>query len=60
MPPWLQVIVRLNPVSHLTSAARGLMHGEPVRTDILWVVAASAVLTLVTAPIALRMYHRER
>jgi ABC-2 type transport system permease protein len=60
MPPWLQVIVRLNPVSHLTSAARGLMHGEPVRTDILWVLAASAVLTLVTAPIALRMYHRER
>jgi ABC-2 type transport system permease protein len=60
MPPWLQSIVRHNPVTHLTNAARGLMHAEPVRADILWVLVASAVITFVAAPVALRMYHQER
>jgi len=60
MPPWLQAIVRHNPVTHLTNASRGLMHGEPVGADILWTLAASAVITLVAAPIALQMYRRER
>jgi ABC-2 type transport system permease protein len=60
MPGWLQAIVRHNPVTHLTSAARALMHGTPARADVLWVLAASALITLVAAPIALRMYHQER
>jgi ABC-2 type transport system permease protein len=60
MPPWLQAIVRHNPVTHLTNASRGLMHGEPVGADILWTLAASAVITLVAAPIALQMYRQER
>jgi ABC-2 type transport system permease protein len=60
MPPWLQAIVRHNPVTHLTNASRGLMHGKSVGSDIVWVLVASAVIVLVAAPIALRMYHRER
>lgn len=60
MPGWLQALVTHNPVTHLTNAARGLMHGEPVAGDVLWVLAASAVMVAVFAPIALRMYHRER
>jgi ABC-2 type transport system permease protein len=60
MPGWLQAIVRHNPVTHLTNASRGLMHGRPVGADILWVLVASAVIVLVAAPVALRMYHRER
>jgi ABC-2 type transport system permease protein len=60
MPSWLQAIVRHNPVTHLTSASRGLMHGQPVGADIAWVLVASAAIVLVAAPIALRMYHRER
>jgi ABC-2 type transport system permease protein len=60
MPPWLQTLVRLNPVSHLTSACRGLMHGAPVAADILWVLVAAAAMVLVAAPIALHLYHRER
>ena len=27
MPPWLQAVVRHNPVTHLANASRGLMHG---------------------------------
>jgi len=60
MPGWLQAVVRHNPVTHLTNASRGLMHGTPAASDVLWVLAASAAIVLVAAPIALRMYHKER
>ena len=60
MPSWLQAVVRHNPVTHLANASRGLMHGQPVTSDVLWVLVASAVIVLVSAPIALRMYHQER
>jgi ABC-2 type transport system permease protein len=60
MPPWLQAVVRHNPVTRLANAARALMHGQPAATDVLWVLGTSAAMTLVLAPVALRMYHRER
>jgi ABC-2 type transport system permease protein len=60
MPPLLQAIVSGNPVTHLANASRGLMHGEPVGTEVLWVLVASAAIVLVASPIAMRMYRRER
>ncbi|HEX7047938.1 MAG TPA: ABC transporter permease [Gammaproteobacteria bacterium] len=60
MPGWLQTVVGINPVSHLATAARGLMHGNAATGDIVWVLAASAIVTVVFAPIAMRMYYRER
>jgi len=60
MPPWLQAIVSHNPVTHLASASRGLMHGQDVLSDILWVLGASLLIVLVAAPVAMRMYHQER
>jgi ABC-2 type transport system permease protein len=60
MPSWLQAVVRHNPVTHLTHASRGLMHGTPVTADILWVLVAAAVITGIAAPVAMRMYHQER
>jgi ABC-2 type transport system permease protein len=60
MPSWLQTIVRHNPVTHLTDASRGLMHGTPAAADVLWVLIASAGIVAVMAPIAMRMYHLER
>jgi ABC-2 type transport system permease protein len=60
MPPWLQAIVRHNPVTHLTDASRGLMHGTDVTAHVLWVLIASAAIVAISAPIAMRMYHRER
>jgi ABC-2 type transport system permease protein len=60
MPPWLQAIVRHNPVTHLANASRGLMHGTDVATEVAWVVVASAVIVAISAPIALRLYHQER
>jgi ABC-2 type transport system permease protein len=60
MPSWLRSVVRHNPVTHLANASRGLMHGQDVGSDIIWVLVASAAIVLVAAPIALRMYHKER
>ena len=60
MPGWLQRVVSMNPVTHLTTSSRGLMHGEFPETNVIWVLVASAVVTAIFAPIALRMYHRER
>jgi ABC-2 type transport system permease protein len=60
MPPLHQAIVSRNPVTHLANASRGLMHGQPVGTEILWVLLASAVIVLVASPVAMRMYRKER
>ena len=60
MPGWLQAVVAANPVTHLTNASRGLMHGGVDAGDVLWVLLASAAITAVSAPIAMRMYRRER
>lgn len=60
MPGWLRAIVEHNPVTHLTNASRGLMHGTDTASDVVWVLVASAVIVAVAAPLALRMYHRER
>lgn len=60
MPGFMQTVVSLNPVTHLTDAARGLMHGNVDGGDVIWVLVASAVCTAVFAPIAMRLYYRER
>jgi ABC-2 type transport system permease protein len=60
MPGFMQTIISFNPVTHLTNAARGLMHGNVLGKDVVWVLVASALVTAVFAPIAMRLYYRER
>jgi ABC-2 type transport system permease protein len=60
MPPWLQAAVGRNPVTHLAAASRSLMHGQPAGADVLWTLAASALILLVAAPVAMAMYRKER
>ena len=60
MPPWLQAFVSRNPVTHLASASRKLMQGEPALLDVKRVMVAAAVIVLVAAPIAMRLYRKER
>lgn len=60
MPAWLQAFVSVNPVTHLAEASRGLMHGQVAMKNIVWVLLASSVITATFAPIALRVYHKER
>ena len=60
MPGWLQAFVNVNPVSHLVTASRGLMHGESAGGDVMWVLVACAVLIGVFAPLTMRLFARER
>lgn len=60
MPSWLQTFVHFNPVSRLTSASRGLMHGTDAAADVVWTLGASAAIVAIAAPVAMRMYYRER
>jgi daunorubicin/doxorubicin transport system permease protein len=60
MPGWLQAFVKVNPVSHLVSAERGLMHGHAAAGQVAWVLLASAVLVAVFAPATVYLYGRRR
>ncbi|MFJ3673885.1 ABC transporter permease [Streptomyces sp. NPDC090106] len=60
MPGWLRTFVDVNPLSHVSSAARALMNGTGgAGGDIGWSLVAIAVLTLVCGPIALRLYSKQ-
>lgn len=60
MPGWLQAFVKVNPVTHLVSAERGLMHGTATSEPIVWVLVASAVLVTIFAPLTSWLYGRGR
>lgn len=58
MPGWLQSFVKINPVSHLADACRGLLSGGPVAgpvaTSLLWAAGILAVF----GPLAVRAFKR--
>ena len=60
MPGWLEAFVDINPVSHLVTAERALMGGTATTGQIGWVLAASAALTAVFAPLAMSLYRRKQ
>ncbi|MFC9997390.1 ABC transporter permease [Nocardia sp. NPDC127526] len=60
LPRWLETVVDINPITHLVTAVRGLMHGDPVGTEIGWVLATCAALIAVFGPLTMRLYRRER
>ncbi|MBN6034992.1 ABC transporter permease [Amycolatopsis sp. 195334CR] len=60
MPSWLRAVVEVNPVTHLVSSVRGLMHGTVAGSDLLWVFGSCAVLIAIFGPITMRLYGRQR
>ncbi|HEX8803754.1 MAG TPA: ABC transporter permease [Acidimicrobiales bacterium] len=60
MPGWVQAFVHVNPITHLTTAARGLMHGAADWGEVGLVLGWSVVLVAVFAPLTMRLYHAER
>jgi ABC-2 type transport system permease protein len=60
MPGWVQVFVNNNPITHLATAARGLMHGSIETVEVAWVLGWSAALVAVFAPLTMRLYNKER
>jgi ABC-2 type transport system permease protein len=57
LPSALETFVELNPVSHLTTATRGLLGGTAELGDIALVLATTVVLTAVFAPLTVRLYR---
>ena len=58
MPGWLQAFVKLNPLTHLVEAVRGLLLGGPVAGPVAGTLAWMAALLAVFMPLALRGYNR--
>ncbi|HVE64478.1 MAG TPA: ABC transporter permease [Mycobacteriales bacterium] len=58
LPSALEGFVRVNPISILSTASRGLMAGNADLGDIAVVLVVAAGLTLVFAPLTTRLYRR--
>lgn len=59
MPGWLQTFTDYNPLSNLADTARGLFIGGPVAHDLWMTLAWSAVITAVTAPLAVSKFRKK-
>jgi ABC-2 type transport system permease protein len=60
MPSWLQAIVGANPITHLVTAVRGLMHGTVTAGAIGWVLLASGTLVAAFAPLTMYLYRNKK
>jgi ABC-2 type transport system permease protein len=58
LPDWLAAFVKINPVSHLVSATRGLANQGVVTSEAGWTLLASLVVIAVFAPLSVRSYRR--
>jgi len=58
LPGWLEAFVDVNPISHLTTSARGLMGGDAETGSILISLLSAGVLTAVFAPLTVRLYRK--
>ena len=58
LPGWLETFVDVNPISHLTTAARGLMGGDAEADSIAISLLTAAGMTAVFAPLTVRLYRR--
>jgi ABC transporter DrrB family efflux protein len=58
MPGWLQAFVKVNPMTDLTTAERGLLTGGPVATPALHSLLWALGIFVVFAPLAVRAYRR--
>ncbi|MGI8985063.1 MAG: ABC transporter permease [Acidimicrobiales bacterium] len=58
LPGPLEAFVKVNPISILADASRGLMDGNAHTADIVVVLAVAVGLTAVFAPITTRLYRR--
>jgi oleandomycin transport system permease protein len=59
MPGWLQAFVKVNPMTYLTDAERGLLTGGPVATPAIRSLLWALGIFVVFAPLAVRVYRRK-
>ena len=58
LPGWLQVLTRVNPVSHVVSALRDLMNRGAVTAQVGWALLGCATVAAIFIPLAVRSYSR--
>jgi ABC transporter DrrB family efflux protein len=58
MPGWLQAFVKVNPITKVVDATRGLMLGGPVARPLWQSLVWMAIITAVFAPLAISRYRR--
>ena len=58
LPTVLEEFVKVNPISILATASRGLMGGTASAGDIAIVLATAVALTVIFAPVTTRLYRR--
>ncbi|MEW2353556.1 ABC transporter permease [Spirillospora sp. NPDC029432] len=58
LPGWLAAFVKVNPVSHLVTAARDLANHGTVSGEVGWTLLACLICIAVFAPLAVRSYKR--
>lgn len=60
MPGWMQAVVEVNPITHLATVVRGLMHGSVPAGEIGWVLVSSVLLVAVFGPITMVLYRKKK
>lgn len=58
MPGWLEAFVNVNPVSHMTTALRGLFAGTATAGQVGLALLGPAAITLLLAPVVWLLYRR--
>jgi oleandomycin transport system permease protein len=58
MPGWMQAWAKVNPVTFLADATRGLLNGGAVATPVTKALISAVVLAVVFAPLAVRALRR--
>ncbi|MET8143077.1 ABC transporter permease [Sphaerisporangium sp. NPDC005288] len=58
LPGWLAAFVRINPVSHLVTAARDLANDALVSGEVAWTLLACVIVIAIFAPLSVRSYKR--
>ncbi|HEX2144962.1 MAG TPA: ABC transporter permease [Glycomyces sp.] len=59
MPGFMQAWAKINPVTHLADAMRGLLSFGPIAGPLMWTFIWAAGILAVTAPLAMRAYRRK-
>ncbi len=58
LPAWLETFTEINPITHVVTAERGLIHGTVDTAQIGWALLSAAVLTLIFMPLTLFLQGR--
>jgi daunorubicin/doxorubicin transport system permease protein len=58
LPGWLETFTEINPITHVVTAERGLIHGHVQGSQLGWALLATAGLTAIFMPLALYLQGR--